>query len=230
MVQRCRTPCRSHQTAMTGAPHSGQTFRVQREFTTISWAAKITIPRNRDAGDQITAYLPNIREAAQINRAFVRRAVRYLVNEAGIRQLIDIGTGLPTMGNVHEVAMAAVPGGQLRRAHPRHRGFRSAGARRGPGLRRGDHAHVRPQAGRGSRAGARPGRGAARSGVDAGMATRTRRAGHGPAQRLLLLRARGPQAVAAHGRRITTVRSVVVMVLSRPGIYERASIKWVHAL
>lgn len=45
----------------------------------------------------------------RINRAFVRRAVRYLVNEAGIRQLIDIGTGLPTMGNVHEVAMEADP-------------------------------------------------------------------------------------------------------------------------
>jgi S-adenosyl methyltransferase len=70
---------------------------------------KDNYPADRDAGDQITAYLPNIREAAQINRAFVRRAVRYLVNEAGIRQLIDIGAGLPTMGNVHEVAMAANP-------------------------------------------------------------------------------------------------------------------------
>jgi hypothetical protein len=70
---------------------------------------KDNYPADRDAGDQIAAYLPNIREAAQINRAFVRRAVRYLVNETGIRQLIDIGTGLPTMGNVHEVAIAAHP-------------------------------------------------------------------------------------------------------------------------
>src|SRR5260370_5717479 len=70
---------------------------------------KDNYPADRDAGDQITAYLRNIREAAHINRGFVRRAVRYLVNEAGIRQLIDIGTGLPTMGNVHEVAMAANP-------------------------------------------------------------------------------------------------------------------------
>ena len=66
-------------------------------------------PADRDAAEQIAAYLPNIREAARINRAFVRRAVRFLVNEAGIRQLIDIGTGLPTMGNVHEVATAAHP-------------------------------------------------------------------------------------------------------------------------
>jgi S-adenosyl methyltransferase len=43
----------------------------------------------------------------------VRRAVRYLVNEVGIRQLIDIGTGLPTMGNVHEVAMAANPAARV---------------------------------------------------------------------------------------------------------------------
>src|SRR5580700_227785 len=74
---------------------------------------KDNYPADRAAGDQITAYLPNIREAAQINRAFVRRAVRYLVNEAGIRQLIDIGTGLPTMGNVHEVAMEADPAARV---------------------------------------------------------------------------------------------------------------------
>jgi S-adenosyl methyltransferase len=70
---------------------------------------KDNYPADREAADQIAAYLPNIREAARINRAFVRRAVRYLVNEAGIRQLIDIGAGLPTMGNVHEVAMDANP-------------------------------------------------------------------------------------------------------------------------
>lgn len=43
----------------------------------------------------------------------MRRAVRYLVNEAGTRQLIDIGTELPTMGNVHEVAMAANPAARV---------------------------------------------------------------------------------------------------------------------
>jgi hypothetical protein len=74
---------------------------------------KDNYPADRDAADQIIAYLPNIREAAQINRAFVRRAVRYLVNEAGISQLIDIGAGLPTMGNVHEVAMAANPAARV---------------------------------------------------------------------------------------------------------------------
>ena len=43
------------------------------------------------------------------NRAFLGRAVRYLVAEAGIRQFLDIGTGLPSASNVHEVAQAAAP-------------------------------------------------------------------------------------------------------------------------
>jgi hypothetical protein len=46
---------------------------------------------------------------AQENRAFMQRAVRYLVDEAGIRQIIDIGTGIPAAGNVHEVAQQIDP-------------------------------------------------------------------------------------------------------------------------
>ena len=46
---------------------------------------------------------------AKANRAFLRRAVRYLVGEAGVRQLVDIGSGLPTAGNVHEVAQRIDP-------------------------------------------------------------------------------------------------------------------------
>lgn len=49
------------------------------------------------------------RAGARANRAFLRRAVRFLVREAGIRQFIDIGSGLPTQGNVHEVAQAIDP-------------------------------------------------------------------------------------------------------------------------
>jgi hypothetical protein len=47
---------------------------------------------------------PDAAAGARANRAFLRRAVRYMVAEAGIRQLVDIGSGLPTQGNVHEVA------------------------------------------------------------------------------------------------------------------------------
>jgi hypothetical protein len=51
---------------------------------------------------------PDVNLAAQANRAFLRRAVRFLVN-AGIDQLIDLGSGLPTMGNVHEIAQDITP-------------------------------------------------------------------------------------------------------------------------
>ena len=74
---------------------------------------KDNYPADREAARTIMAHLPNIREAARINRAFVRRAVRYLVTEAGIRQLIDIGAGLPTMGNVHEIALDADPAARV---------------------------------------------------------------------------------------------------------------------
>jgi O-methyltransferase involved in polyketide biosynthesis len=56
------------------------------------------------------AQLPNVRLAVQWNRAFLRRVVRYLVGEAGIRQIVDIGAGLPTVGNTHEIALLAHPG------------------------------------------------------------------------------------------------------------------------
>ena len=47
--------------------------------------------------------------AARANRAFLGRAVRYLAGEAGIRQFLDIGTGIPTAGNTHQVAQAIAP-------------------------------------------------------------------------------------------------------------------------
>jgi hypothetical protein len=50
-----------------------------------------------------------VRTAVRENRAFLGRTVRYLVREAGIRQFLDIGTGLPSANNVHEVAQAAAP-------------------------------------------------------------------------------------------------------------------------
>jgi hypothetical protein len=53
------------------------------------------------------------REGARANRAFLRRVVRYLVAEAGIRQFIDIGSGLPTQGNVHEVARDVSPSARV---------------------------------------------------------------------------------------------------------------------
>jgi hypothetical protein len=66
-------------------------------------------PADREAGEAMVVILPNVRTDVQWNRAFLRRVVRYLVSEAGIRQFIDIGTGLPTVGNVHQVALHANP-------------------------------------------------------------------------------------------------------------------------
>jgi S-adenosyl methyltransferase len=63
---------------------------------------------DRDAIAGLLRALPTARIGARENRAFLGRAVRYLVAEAGIRQFLDIGTGLPTANNVHEVAQSIV--------------------------------------------------------------------------------------------------------------------------
>jgi S-adenosyl methyltransferase len=64
---------------------------------------------DRKTAEAAIAAIPTGRTAAREKRAFLGRAVRYLVNEAGIRQFLDIGTGLPSANNVHEVAQAAAP-------------------------------------------------------------------------------------------------------------------------
>ena len=64
---------------------------------------------DREAGDKVIAIRPAIRSDVQENRSFLRRAVRFLAADAGIRQFLDIGTGLPSAGNTHEVAQAAAP-------------------------------------------------------------------------------------------------------------------------
>ena len=64
---------------------------------------------DRKAAEQVIATIPDVLVFARENRAFLRRAVRYLVTECGIRQIIDIGTGLPSEGNVHEVAQKYEP-------------------------------------------------------------------------------------------------------------------------
>ena len=59
---------------------------------------------DRETGDKAMQSWRAVRTAVRENRAFLGRAVRYLVAEAGIRQFLDIGTGLPSADNVHEVA------------------------------------------------------------------------------------------------------------------------------
>jgi S-adenosyl methyltransferase len=61
---------------------------------------------DRIAGEETIAAYPAIRASARANRAFLERTVRYLAAEQGIRQFLDIGTGLPTASNTHEVAQS----------------------------------------------------------------------------------------------------------------------------
>jgi S-adenosyl methyltransferase len=68
---------------------------------------------DRVAGDATIAVYPGIRMSARANRAFLARVVRYLAEAEGIRQFLDIGTGLPTADNTHEVAQAAAPGSRV---------------------------------------------------------------------------------------------------------------------
>jgi hypothetical protein len=64
---------------------------------------------DREAARRLIAAAPVLAVAAPASRAFLRRTVRYLAAEAGIRQFLDIGTGLPTAGNTHEVAQSIAP-------------------------------------------------------------------------------------------------------------------------
>ncbi|WP_341718746.1 SAM-dependent methyltransferase [Micromonospora sp. FIMYZ51] len=86
----------------TTVPHSARVWNY--------WlGGKDNFAPDRAAGDQVRAVFPEIVEAARYSRAFLGRAVTYLAAEVGIRQFLDVGTGLPTADNTHEVAQRIVP-------------------------------------------------------------------------------------------------------------------------
>jgi SAM-dependent methyltransferase len=68
---------------------------------------------DRESGDRIIAAFPTARIAALENRRFMRRVVTHLAGRAGIRQFLDIGTGIPTSPNVHEVAQGIAPASRI---------------------------------------------------------------------------------------------------------------------
>lgn len=68
---------------------------------------------DRDAAKRIRANMPEIQDAAWANRGFLQRAVRWLAEEAGLRQFIDIGSGLPTQNNTHDVARKFAPSARV---------------------------------------------------------------------------------------------------------------------
>ena len=62
---------------------------------------------DREAAERVLAATPGLRARVRANRAFLARVVRYLAAEAGIRQFLDVGTGIPSANNTHEIAQAA---------------------------------------------------------------------------------------------------------------------------
>ncbi|MGH3693647.1 MAG: SAM-dependent methyltransferase [Pseudonocardiaceae bacterium] len=65
-------------------------------------------PADRDMADKIEQMVPAARDASRVQRSFLRRVVLFMV-DSGIRQFLDIGSGIPTVGNVHEIAQRADP-------------------------------------------------------------------------------------------------------------------------
>jgi S-adenosyl methyltransferase len=89
-------------------PHLDTTKAFSARVYNYWLGGKDNFAADREYGDAIAGTSPNIRTAAIENRRFLTRAVKVLT-EAGIRQFFDVGTGLPTAGNVHEVAQEIAP-------------------------------------------------------------------------------------------------------------------------
>ncbi|WP_151479591.1 SAM-dependent methyltransferase [Streptomyces albicerus] len=86
----------------TSVPHSARIWNY--------WlGGKDNYPVDEAAGDAYTAVFPGIVTIARSSRAFLGRSIRHLVEEAGVRQFLDVGTGLPTVDNTHEVAQRIAP-------------------------------------------------------------------------------------------------------------------------
>jgi O-methyltransferase involved in polyketide biosynthesis len=86
----------------TRVPHSARIWNY--------WlGGKDNFAIDRQVGDQVLQIFPDIGYLARSVRSFLERVVTYLAREAGIRQFLDIGTGLPTFRNTHEVAQAIAP-------------------------------------------------------------------------------------------------------------------------
>jgi len=85
------------------APHSARIWNY--------WlGGKDNYAVDRAVGDQVRQIFPGIVRSAQTQRAFLARAISYLAGEAGIRQFLDIGTGLPAAENTHQIAQRIAPG------------------------------------------------------------------------------------------------------------------------
>ncbi|MFJ8723019.1 SAM-dependent methyltransferase [Streptomyces sp. NPDC093269] len=68
---------------------------------------------DQQVGDQVAGMFPVIRDVARADREFLGRAVRFLVADCGVRQFLDVGTGLPTFDNTHEIAQRIAPDSRI---------------------------------------------------------------------------------------------------------------------
>ncbi|HLV73420.1 MAG TPA: SAM-dependent methyltransferase [Vulgatibacteraceae bacterium] len=90
----------------TSVPHSARIWNY--------WlGGKDNYPVDRAAGDQYKETFPGVVDVARASRLFLTRSVRHLAGEAGVRQFLDVGTGLPTVDNTHEVAQRIAPDARI---------------------------------------------------------------------------------------------------------------------
>ena len=95
--------------AKAGRPPFDASVAHQARIYDYLLGGKDNYAADRAAADELARTWPEMAFTAQANRAFLGRAVRYLTEVAGIRQFLDIGTGIPTAGNTHQVAQAIAP-------------------------------------------------------------------------------------------------------------------------
>ncbi|MGH3253592.1 MAG: SAM-dependent methyltransferase [Trebonia sp.] len=96
-------------TAKGGPPPFDTSVANQARIYDYLLGGKDNYAADRAAVDAVLKIAPEMGFTARANRAFLGRVVRYLTAEAGMRQFLDVGTGIPTAGNVHEVAQAIAP-------------------------------------------------------------------------------------------------------------------------
>jgi hypothetical protein len=96
-------------TSAAGPPSFDTSVAHQARVYDYMLGGKDNYAADRAAAEASIKIWPDIALGAQANRAFLGRAVRYLAADAGIRQFLDIGTGIPTAGNTHQVAQAIAP-------------------------------------------------------------------------------------------------------------------------
>src|SRR3712207_2249995 len=90
----------------TGIPHSARVWNYWLGGTD-------NFPADRAAGDEFAQLYPDIVTVARGSRAFLKRAVTFLAADAGVRQFLDVGTGIPSAEHTHQIARAVAPDAQV---------------------------------------------------------------------------------------------------------------------